>query len=123
MGAYSPGNYTVVNINVLATMDVKNCKGTQPVSTSEKSFNFLTFFFDYSHTATVPLGSGGMGNWGELGGGSDHHSHVSGSLVNVHDTKYLSSFSQDVILETSCKRPSLPFAHESFDCIPYLSLG
>ena len=34
--------------NVLATMDVKNWKGTQPLSTSKRSFKFLTLFLAFA---------------------------------------------------------------------------
>ena len=121
-GHAPPGNYTV-SINVLATMDVKNCEGTQPLSTSKRSLNFLTLFLDFTLTPntlfTYSRTSPGEGE----GRGSDHHSRVSDLLVYVHGTEYLSSFSQITILKTSSNRPSLPVAYKSFDCIPYLSRG
>ena len=97
------------------TMDVKNWKGTQPLSPSKWSFNFLTLFLDFTLTSNT-LFTYSRG----------HHSRVSDLhvLVNVHD---LSPFSQITILETSCKRRSFSWsllaAYESFDCIPYLSWG
>ena len=90
----SCGNYTV-NINVLATMDVKNCKGTQPLSPSKRSFNFLTLFLDFTLTSNTLFTYS-----------PDHHSRMIDLLVNVHDTEYLSPFSQITILETFCKRSS-----------------
>ena len=75
-------------------MNMKNCKGTQPLSTSERSFNFHAIFLVFTltsntvapHIRTVapPLGGGGGGMEGDL-----HRSRVSDLLVNVQDTEYL----------------------------------
>ena len=115
IGECPPGNY-MVNVNVLVTMDVKTCKGTQPLSRSKRSFNFLTLFLEFTLTSNALFTYS-----------RNHHSRVSDLLVNVHDTEYLSPFGQITILETSCKRQSfrwsLPVSYESFDCIPYLSWG
>ena len=67
MGHAPPGNYTV-SINVLLTMDVKNCEGTQPLNTSKRSFNFLTLFLDLTLTSNI-LFTYSCTSPGERGGG------------------------------------------------------
>ena len=103
--APSGSNYTV-SINILATMDARNCEGTQPLSTSKRSFNFLTLFLDLTLSDFKYIIH--IQPHLPRGGGSDHHSRLSDLLVNVHDTEYHSMFSQITILET-------------YTCIPYLS--
>ena len=55
--------------HVLATMAVKNCKETESLSTSERSFNSLTLFLDFTLTSdaffTYRRTSGGGGEGGE----------------------------------------------------------
>ena len=70
-------------------MPVKNCKETESLSTSERSFNSLTLFLDFTLTSntffTYRRTSGGGGE-----GVNNHPSRVSDLLVNVHDTKRIS---------------------------------
>ena len=97
-------------------------QGTQPLSTSERSFYFLPLFLNFTLTSNIlfTYSAPSPERWrGGVGRGSDHHSLLSDLVVNVHDTEYLSSFRQITSPEIVCVGGYLRAFN--FDCIPHLS--